>query len=472
MALIDIGTRKQLFVDDYLIESMGNTRQVMNPAEKVDHNPVLRPERPWEGNDVRLSRVIFDEGDGVYKMWYSAGTFAAKQGEGEITVLGEDQGVNCLATSEDGIRWERPTLGLVEYQGSTKNNILPESSCMPHFIQDLHEKDPSRRYKGLIRTGTTETLGMQFDLYYSADGFTWTPFEDNPVINTAPKVGRWGPTIFMGWDPIRQVYAVHMENCLHQRCPLGKRLIGRAESADMIHWSSAETIIIPDELDTADTEFYAMPAVVYENIYVGLLWIFRTTSTTHHPQIVFSRDGIRYNRGYREAYIPRGAKGDFDSESIYAMTPVVHEDRILAYYTGTNWRSPETLLALGEKATAACGLAVTPLDGFVSLDGARVSSSEVVTRAFSFSGSRLHFNLTAALQQWGAGPCDVRAEILGPNHEPLPGLSLECADPITTSGVDHVVSWQGKSNLEELSGRTIRLRICFRNAKLYSFQFR
>ena len=276
----------------------------------------------------------------------------------------------------------------------------------------------------------------------------------------------------MGWDSVREVYAVHMENCLHQKCPLGKRVIGRAESRDMVHWSDAETILVPDEEDSPDTEFYALPVITYESMYVGLLWIFRTTNTTHHPQIIFSRDGIRYNRDYREPFIRRGSGNDFDSTSIYAMAPVAHDDRLLTYYAGTNWRSPETLEALGEKATAACGVAVTPRDGFVSLDGARTQVSEVVTRAFSFSGSRLSLNLRAALQQWGAGPCEVRVEILGPNHEPLPSFTLERSDPITTTSFDHAVSWQGETDLRRLSGRPIRLRFCFRNAKLYAFQFR
>jgi len=240
----------------------------------------------------------------------------------------------------------------------------------------------------------------------------------------------------------------------------------------MIHWSDAETILIPDEQDSPDTEFYAMPAITYEGIYVGMLWIFRTTNTTHHPQIVFSRDGIHYNRNYREPFIPQGARADFDATSIYVITPVVHDDLIFAYYVGTNWRSPETLLALGDKAIAAGGLAITPLDGFVSLDGARTSFSEMVTRSFSFSGTQLHLNLRSALQQWGAGPCEVRVEILSPHHEPLSGFTFDDSDPITTSGQDNVVSWNGNSELSTLLNKTIKLRFYFKNAKLYSFQFR
>ena len=39
---------------------------------------------------------------------------------------------------------------------------------------------------------------MIFDLYFSPDFKSWTPFEGNPIFDTSPKVGRWGPTLFMG----------------------------------------------------------------------------------------------------------------------------------------------------------------------------------------------------------------------------------------------------------------------------------
>ena len=115
MALIDIGSRKQLFVDSYLIESLTRAKQVMNPAEKAEHNPVLRPERPWEGNDVRPNRVVFDPEDQIFKMWYLARAYRAHRGPDEIVVEGEEDPIVCLATSKDGISWERPELGLVEF---------------------------------------------------------------------------------------------------------------------------------------------------------------------------------------------------------------------------------------------------------------------------------------------------------------------------------------------------------------------
>ena len=63
MAMVNIGTSKQLFFDDYLIESLTNAKQGLNPAVKPYSNPVLLPERPWEGTTLRPNKVLFDEND-------------------------------------------------------------------------------------------------------------------------------------------------------------------------------------------------------------------------------------------------------------------------------------------------------------------------------------------------------------------------------------------------------------------------
>jgi hypothetical protein len=460
--LMNIGSRKQLFVDDYLLESVRNTTRVMNPAEKVDGNPVLRPDKPWEGSDVYVSAVIFEEEEQLFRMWYTAGKLI------------------CLAASKDGVHWEKPVLGLVEYEGSKENNILPPDQFKTYFFKDLHEKDPAKRYKGLERRGSMSTT-MQFELYYSPDGFQWTPYAKNPVIDTGPRKGRWGPTVFMGWDPIRKVYAVHNENSLHRWSPAGRRLIGRAESRDMIHWSESETIIVPDDQDPPDMDFYCMPTIAYEDHYVGLLWTFRTIRTTIVPQIVFSRDGIHYNRSYREPYIARGAKGTFDAAVVYPIDPIVHGDRILYYYTGGNYRDGTTLRAVGDKAMFAVGLATTPRDRFVSFEGARFSDeagvkpySQVVTRSFTFSGSQLHLNLQANLYTGAgvSGPCEMRVEILDTTHHVISGFGFQDCDPLNDGGLDRVVSWKGRRDLSKLTGRPIKLRFSFRNASLYAFQFK
>ena len=490
MALIEIRSRKQLFVDDYIVESMTNTKPVMNPAEKVENNPVLPPEMPWEGNDTNVDAVVFDDEDKTFKMWYQCRMISAHESDGKIVVTGESEGrapVVCLAVSDDGVHWERPDLGLVEFRGSKRNNILPTTYLPPGgyggslcIFRDAHENDPARQYKAVVKD---KIARMSVNLYYSEDAFKWTPCQGNPVVETTRTAGDpngyigWGPYDFMGWDPIREVYAVHVENCAHIRSPLRKRLIGRAESADMTEWSEPETILVPDERDSPDTEFYGMSVMTYEGIYVGLPWIYRTTNATHHVEVAFSRDGIRYDRPFREPFIQRGAKSEFDCNSIYGRSPMLHGDRMLFYYHGLNYRSPETLLALGDKAIGAVGLATLPLDGFVSVDGAKGAASrdvapysELVTRSFGFSGSRLQVNVRAAPQ--GEALAELRVEVLEPNHHRIEGFEFEDADPIVESGQAQVVSWRGGSDLSALAGRTIKLRFYFRNAKLFSFQFK
>ena len=103
----------------------------------------------------------------------------------------------------------------------------------------------------------------------------------------------------------------------------------------------------------------------------------------------------------------------------------------------------------------------------------RASFSQVITRSFSFTGSRLFLNVESALQGGSSsGPCEVRVQLLSPNHEPLDGYRFDDADPITTSDPRHVASWNGNADVGRLAGQPIKLRLYFKNAKLYSFQFR
>lgn len=61
-SLLEIGNRKQLFIDDYMIQSLSDARQVLNPATKSANNPVLRPDRPWEGRLSPISTVSMTRG--------------------------------------------------------------------------------------------------------------------------------------------------------------------------------------------------------------------------------------------------------------------------------------------------------------------------------------------------------------------------------------------------------------------------
>lgn len=81
-------------------------------------------------------------------MWY----IAAPESTGEEIDGGKALRL-CYAVSEDGVNWRKPELGLVEYEGSRRNNIVriegfpggsPEGSV---FLDP--KAPPEQRYKML-----------------------------------------------------------------------------------------------------------------------------------------------------------------------------------------------------------------------------------------------------------------------------------------------------------------------------------
>lgn len=495
-SLLEIGNRKQLFIDDYMIQSLTDAKQVLNTAAKEPSNPVIRPDQPWEGHLTPVGKVLYDPEEKLFKMWYStSGEWRAEPGGQLSEYHWTDTGAVrervdapyryvgiyhnykyrlCYATSRDGVHWVKPNLGKVEFNGSRNNNLLPADGRAPTF-EDPNEADPAKRYKSIAMTRTTDPPGMQLHAYYSPDGFNWTPEPTNPVMDTTPEPGRWGPTHYMGWDPIRKVYAAHIENCLHRRCPTGIRTVGRAESPDFRNWSLPQNILLPDDEDYPDAEFYLFPVVAYEGTYIATPWIFRTTRTLHYPTLAFSRDGVNYERKFREPLVRPGAEGSFDSVSVYSQAPIMQGGKIWIYYTGANWRGPEQLYlkqeAEGEAPLRAPGLATLPEDGFVSIDAGKLRPGILLTQTFSFEGSGLHVNMEAARHNDGAGIPQIKVEILDHQTKPLPGFSLKDSDPMAARGAAQA-SWQGNSDVSSLEGRPVQLRFWIRNASLFSFQFK
>jgi hypothetical protein len=147
-----------------------------------------------------------------------------------------------------------------------------------------------------------------------------------------------------------------------------------------------------------------------------------------------------------------------------SQLPIVRKDRgeIWIYYVG--YRKGHWAVRRGENQASAIGLAVLRLDGFVSLTG---GNGFVRTRPLTFTGNRLTIN---ALTR-GAGGTIAVGILDAASGEALPGFSECDCDAFSGDAVRHVVSWNGRSNLGELAGKRVKLRIRVRSAKLYAFQF-
>ena len=83
-----------------------------------------------------------------------------------------------------------------------------------------------------------------------------------------------------------------------------------------------------------------------------------------------------------------------------------------------------------------------------------------------FQGTRLELNLNT-----GAGGV-ARVEILSESGAPIRGFTMSEADELNGNGVKLVATWNGgNSDVAELAGQSIRLRVKMRAAKLFAFQF-
>ena len=164
---IDVGSQKQLFIDHKFIDSKENIDLVVNPPKKRP-GAFLRSDKPWEA--FRLIYYSVAEDQGMYKMWYQA--FDNDQWSGGVPRM-------CYAVSQDGLHWEKPNLGLVEYNGSKENNILLEPSKLGYVFIDPHGK-PEQRYKMLSGIGTTR-------IRTSPDGIQWHHSAD-PIFRFHPRL--------------------------------------------------------------------------------------------------------------------------------------------------------------------------------------------------------------------------------------------------------------------------------------------
>ncbi|MEO7677195.1 MAG: hypothetical protein ABIV39_10575, partial [Verrucomicrobiota bacterium] len=163
---VAIGTRVEMFVDNWLIESNHNTfLQLQTPIRR---EVVLTTDKPWEGTNSAYFKV-FQDGARV-RLYYRG--FIPEAGDSS------DKQLTCYAESTDGIHFTRPNLGLYEFQGSKENNIVyqgVEAHNFAPFLDTNPKAKPDERYKAV---GGLESKLFGFS---SPDGLRWKKIQAEPV---------------------------------------------------------------------------------------------------------------------------------------------------------------------------------------------------------------------------------------------------------------------------------------------------
>lgn len=428
---------RYLVLDSRIIHATENARLTVGTVRKHPRNPLFGEDKPWEQRfDNLYASIVQDEENGLYKLWYnpfirdaSAKGMTLRQRRTIRYRPPRRQDGVCYATSRDGLQWDKPKLGLVEFEGSKANNLVLTGSHGAGVFKDPHDPDPNRRYK---------MFHARDFLRFSPDGVRWGDRRK------CDGIGSNGDTHNnMLWAPDLKRYVAFVR--LRDK---GQRIVGRAESADLKRWSRAVEVLRNNRQDQA----YAMPVFRYANVYLGLVAIFRTREDRVHAELAWSPDTVTWHRIDPGTPLIGNAEkeGDYDWGCIYAADdPVVLNDKIRIYYGASNgkhtsWRDGFLCLAT-----------LRP-DGWAGYEQTRPDRpAVVVTREVPCGGRPIR--ITADVAKGGS----VNAYSVD-----LAGKQLGAARPVRATVTDGELKWTGRPDVKR-----IRLRFELSNAKLYSFSF-
>ena len=284
---IDPTVNRQLFLDDHAVEQMEGVTRVLHRPEK--QGPVLRADVGRGQNDVQARNAPHWNPEKQVWEWFYWGYYEVPE---HGPYARTDWFVNCYATSTDLVNWEKPSLGLYEWNGSKENNIChdPEGQTLYHVYRDENEPDPQRRYKAMF-----DWDGRHMAV--SPDGFDWTRLD-------VPHVPSEDESHFF-FDETTGQYTL-----LHKLQTERGRSVWLSRSPDWEHWSASELVLHTDEIDRqlrrqriaellADPRYlqppvvddgdylaqvYNMAVMPYEGLYVGFPLIFDPAGTIPPPR--------------------------------------------------------------------------------------------------------------------------------------------------------------------------------------------
>jgi len=502
-----IGTEKQLFVDDELVDYADGVKWRVNQPRKA--GPVLRPLPETEGPYLLTGSIL--QVEDAYWMYYGSITpsaWLARYWEGEVP--GEARVMTRLAKSHDGIHWHRAQINRFDIGRGKENAIVIPSGygtlfMDPHqtrgapfwFIGNICENPWWEASEGAIHTlldSEGEKVGGAMYLCYSKNGLTWQRIK-TPILpiwcdtqNQAfydPFIKKYVAYVRGRVDKLRSVHRSESEKL--DQLPWKYEIkpgtaIGPGGYIDKMVYEEWPAVITYDSLDPAYTDIYTPNVHIYpyaeSRTYLAFLPVYRRYKfhDSHgrdtrgkykndgpiEIQLAVSRDGIKWKR-YHEPYIPLGRMDELDGGCLYMGVGMIRKgSEIYQYYTGSPWTHGS--YRYQPELSNAVFRAVQRLDGFVSVNAGR-EGGEIVTHPIIFSGNRLQLNINCGAMG------EAWVEILDNSGNPLPGFRMEDCVSVDRNGVDQEVWWKDGPDVSALSGKTIRLRIRMRSSKLFALKF-
>lgn len=470
--------------DDHSLPFRRNTYLTLMSAEKHPQNPVLRRGAAGAPDDARahfhgtVLRV-----DGKFRMWYVAVDEESLQSFGKSVEKGVWSRV-AYAESEDGIRWHKPNLGLVEYRGSKANNLidLEGPALWPSVLYEPGEPDPGKRYKMMFKSTGGRLPGI-LDRYpdqlkaahgvrvsplcaYSADGLRWRLADHNPPLMgnmEGANFYKFGGHYFVQGH----IYGAWAKTTgmLLNGDPTG-RVLFTYRSPDFVHWTQGPAIsfarhgyraVDPGAVEEAHT---ATGAWDRGNVLVSpyLQWhgAKDVDSRWMDVGLLVSNDGIHFREPIPDfQLISRGEKGGWEGGSLWGVSFLNVGDRTFIYYSGLTGGG-STALGRGE-----IGLATLARDrfGYLALKESNEAGWLMSCLIEPGEGARIFVNADGL-----EADANLRFGLLDERHQPVAGYGVGESVPLATSGLRQPVAWKRGAEIRGLRGKKVYLQVELRGS--------
>jgi hypothetical protein len=396
-------------------------------------------------------------------MWYRA---SGPEAEGDKHLT---HNFTAYAESDDGIEWERPNLELIEFDGSTENNLCladPDVRNISVFQDPDPDVSDEERYKAVGKSEDSGSGPAELYAVTSPDGVSWERLDEEPLITAPADDPQFDSPVNVFWDGLRERYVIYVRGWYPDGPQRRIRAIRMTSSEDFREWSDWEYITI-EGWNSWREHLYTNSAHRYYRAPYYLMFPKRflperqadpdwSHTGLSDVLLLASRDGEAWTQVGDDAFLrPGHDPNNWHDRAIYLASNTVRTgDGKMSLYALQNYRTEEVHIrryTLRE-------------DGFVSAHAGR-GGGTLVTKPLAFDGDRLEVNYATS----AAGV--VRVGLLDADGRPIEGYSAAACEDLIGDEIDTTVTWASDPDVSDCTDDPVRLRFELEEADLYSFKF-
>jgi len=307
----------------------------------------------------------------------------------------------------------------------------------------------------------------------SPDGEHWEKLLDKPVYHAHDSLG-------LLYDPRQDKWITYQNTYLAWDKPYAdnipvRRVLHIRTSDDGVHWDPSEDVwldkpampspclMVPDEKDPEEMEFYRLKVFRYADRYVGMMLNYAACPQIvnfapenwgpHGPHLStewwISRDAMNWERPYRDVFACGPAP------DIISHAPLRYDDKLL-------------FIIKPEASHTESEVYGVPVDRLFYIGS--MASAQMSTIPFTMPDQPLYLNIEAGLHREELRmryQSYVMAELLDEQGQVIAGYNKEKCIGHEIDDLHWPLRWEGQ-DATELAGQTMQLRLYFRDARIYA----